>query len=186
MSPHAWIFDLDGTLTVPMHDFAGFKRSVGLPLDLDILTGIAQRPEVEQAELQQAVKEWESSLVRGAQAAEGAEALLASLSGPVGIVTRNTREGAWRTLNVIGLARWFGEDAVLGRTCAAPKPSPEPLLRLLGQWGVGGADAVMVGDYVDDLRAGKAAGTATVWIDHHGSEPPMEADRVVRSLTELL
>lgn len=186
MRPVAWIFDLDGTLTVPMHDFAGFKRSVGLPPSVDILTGIAQRPEAERPALHRAVKAWERSLVEGARAAEGAEALLSSLSGPVGIVTRNTREGALRTLEVIGLDRWFAQDAVLGRECAAPKPSPEPLLRLLEQWGVAGSDAVMVGDYVDDLRAGKAAGTATVWVDHHGVEPPVEADRVVRSLTELL
>jgi HAD superfamily hydrolase (TIGR01509 family) len=186
VSPHAWIFDLDGTLTVPMHDFAGFKRSVGLPLELDILTGIAQRPASEQAELHRAVKAWETSLVDGAKAADGAEELLASLSGPVGIVTRNTREGALRTLEVIGLARWFPEDAVLGRTCAEPKPSPEPVQRLLGQWQVAPGRAVMVGDYVDDLRAGKAAGTSTVWVDHVGAEPPVEADRVVRSLRELL
>ncbi len=186
LTPRAWIFDLDGTLTVPMHDFAGFKRSVGLPVELDILAGIARRPEAERAALFAAVKDWEQSLIDRARPAPGAEALLASLSGPVGVVTRNTREGALHTLEVIGLLRWFRPEDVLGRGCAAPKPSPDALLRLLHCWGVPPGEAVMVGDYVDDLRAGRAAGTATVWVDHHGGPAPVEADRVVRSLEELL
>ena len=186
MRPIAWIFDLDGTLTVPMHDFAGFKRSVGLPVALDILEGIAQAPPAEQPALHAAVVAWERSLVEGARAAPGAEALLASLSGPVGIVTRNTKESALRTLEVIGLRHWFVDEDVLGRRCAEPKPSPEPIHRLLTRWSVDPAGAVMVGDHVDDLRSGRAAGTATVWMHHGEGAPPSEADRVVRSLRELI
>ena len=36
-----WIFDMDGTLTHAVHDFPTIKRELGLPLDLDILTGIS-------------------------------------------------------------------------------------------------------------------------------------------------
>ncbi len=32
-----WIFDLDGTLTVPVHDFQGIRKTLGIPRDKDIL-----------------------------------------------------------------------------------------------------------------------------------------------------
>ena len=33
-----WVFDLDGTLTVPVHDFAAIKRELGLDPEVDILS----------------------------------------------------------------------------------------------------------------------------------------------------
>lgn len=183
----AWIFDLDGTLTVPMHDFSGFKVQLGLPVDVDILTGIAQRPPEQRASLLDAVRAWEEERVEVAVAAEGAAGLLDALAGrPVGIVTRNTRESALRTLDVIGLAPYFRRSDVLGRDCEAPKPAPDALLRLISGWGLPPTEVVMVGDHLDDVRAGRAAGTQTVWVDvdQRGHLPP-EADHVVRGLTEL-
>ena len=44
-------------------------------------------------------------------------------------------------------------------------------------------DAVMVGDYLFDLEAGRSAGTATVLVDSDGTRPWHHlADRVVQSL----
>jgi hypothetical protein len=41
-----WIFDMDGTLTISIHDFDGIKRILGLPIDS--LSGrLRQRPILE-------------------------------------------------------------------------------------------------------------------------------------------
>ncbi|MCB9678993.1 MAG: HAD family hydrolase [Alphaproteobacteria bacterium] len=187
---HAWIFDLDGTLTVPMHDFAGLKAQLGLPLDRDVLAGIETRPEAERDGLRVAVRAWEVEHVENARPAPHAGSLLGWLRGAgceVGILTRNTRATALETLERIGLRQAFAADDVLGRECASPKPSPAGVLALLGRWGTPPERAVVVGDYVHDLEAGRAAGARTIWLDHDGSGRfAGHADRVIRGLGELL
>mgnify|MGYP000293650260 CR=1 FL=1 len=42
---HSILFDMDGTLTVPMHDFAAFKARHGLPTDQDLLGSTLALPE---------------------------------------------------------------------------------------------------------------------------------------------
>jgi HAD superfamily hydrolase (TIGR01509 family) len=186
----AWVFDLDGTLTVPMHDFAGLKRSLGLPADRDVLGGIALAPPAEQPRLHEAVRAWEREHVANAAAAPGADALLDQLVGRgcrIGILTRNTRETALSTLERIGLLDRFDPVCVLGRDSARPKPAPDGVRALLTRWSAPPDGSVMVGDYVDDLRAGRAAGAAAIWIDHEGTGvAASEASLTVRTLDALL
>jgi HAD superfamily hydrolase (TIGR01509 family) len=184
LSPEGWIFDLDGTLTVPMHDFAGFKSRMGLPPHLDILAGIALQPVEARGELHAAVVAWEESMVDDAVAAPGAESLLRALEArPRGVVTRNTKEHALRTLKTIGLHVYFHDDDVLGRGCATPKPAPDALRHLLTRWNLSPGDAIMVGDYIDDVRAGQAAGVITASV---GGPEEWGADHAVSSLVGLL
>ena len=186
----AWVFDLDGTLTVPMHDFGGLKAQLGLPADQDILGGIAAAPAAEQARLLEAVRSWERDHVANAAPDPNAAALLDQLAARgcrLGILTRNTRSTALSTLASIGLLDRFDPEAVLGRDSAAPKPAPDGVIALLARWEAPPSTAVIVGDYVDDLRAGRTAGTAAVWLDHDGTgESSAEADRTIRALGELL
>jgi len=186
---HIWLFDLDGTLTVPMHDFAGLKAELGLPADLDVLAGIATRPIAERAALHDAVKRWEVEHLDHARPAPGAHDLLESLLSAacrVGILTRNTRVTALNTLDAVGLRGFFDDDVVVGRECTEPKPSPAGVHRLLRHHGAPPHEALLVGDYVDDLRAARAASVQAVWIDHDGSGAyAAEADRTIGSLTEL-
>ena len=187
-----WIFDMDGTLTVPQHDFAAFKAANGLDPDLDVLAGIDALPPERRPAAHAAVRVWEEDLARSARAMDDALALLHFLRGRgarMGVLTRNRREGAAVTLAAAGLADFFDDDGVLGRDCAAPKPAPDGIARLLGRWGAGPSDAVMVGDWVFDAQAGRAAGTATVLVARHGPVPDAWrpfADRVVLRLDELL
>ncbi|KPW40478.1 hypothetical protein ALO66_05453, partial [Pseudomonas coronafaciens pv. atropurpurea] len=44
-----WVFDMDGTLTVPVHDFAAIKRELDIPQDHDILGHLAALPAEESA-----------------------------------------------------------------------------------------------------------------------------------------
>ena len=112
---------------------------------------------------------------------------LAARGATLGVLTRNALELAHLTLETVGLAPFFERDAVLGRECAAPKPSPEGVLRLLSHWNARPDDAVMVGDYLFDLEAGRAAGAATILIDRDGhGQWYTSAECAVRSLDTLI
>ena len=187
-----WIFDMDGTLTVPQHDFDAFKRAHGLDPTLDVLAGIAAEPPARHADLHAAVRAWDEALAARARPMDDAVRLLDRLRGAgarLGILTRNTRLGASITLRAAGLADFFEDPAcVLGRDCAPPKPAPDGVTRLLKGWGARPEQAVMVGDWVFDVMAGRAAGTATVLVARHGDVPeewhPF-VDALVESLDEL-
>ncbi|MEO0601037.1 MAG: HAD-IA family hydrolase [Myxococcota bacterium] len=186
----AWLFDLDGTLTEPTHDFAAIKAELGLPPDRDVLSGIRTQPEADRPALLKAVRDWEADHLDRARPARGATELLDRLADaglPVGIVTRNTRVTARATLDVIGLAHHFPEGVVYGRDDAMPKPAPDAVLALLERFDVSAARAVMIGDHDHDLLAGRAAGATAVWVDPDGTgEFASSADVVVRGLDELL
>lgn len=185
-----WIFDLDGTLTVAAHDFDGIRAALGLRPNEPILEQLAAMSPEASRPLREQLATIELELADAAQAQPGARALVEHLharGAKLGILTRNRQDLAWRTLRAIGLADRFAEGDVLGRTDAAPKPSPEGILALLDRWGRAGSDAVMVGDYLFDLQAGRAAGTATVHFDVDGTFPwPGEADVQVSRLATLL
>jgi len=182
-----WIFDMDGTLTVAIHDFDGLRARLGLPSGAPILETCEAHPDSNR--LLAEIDRWEEELAEEATAAPGVRTLLDWLSGraTLGVLTRNTRSTALRTLEVAGLAEYFDPAAVLGRDQAAAKPDPAGIELLLARWGAEGSDAVMVGDYLFDLQAGRAAGTATVWIDRIGGREFHEwADIRVSNLAHLV
>ena len=132
----------------------------------------------------------ETDLARAARPAVGAAASLAARRARgcrLGVLTRNTRALAEVTLRAAGLWGFFEPAVVLGRLDAAPKPSPDGIHLILSAWSAAASDAVMVGDYIFDVEAGRAAGCATVLIDpadRFGC--PAVADHVVVGLGELL
>lgn len=87
------------------------------------------------------------------------------------------------------LARFFDAVRIEGEV-GCGKPEPEAFAGALGALGAAGEPAMMIGDDLDaDVAGGRAAGLATVWVDHAGAGPPGRAprpDRVVRALAELL
>lgn len=185
----AWIFDLDGTLTVPQHDFAFIKRELGLPAHKPVLDGIAERPIEERAALLAAVDAWERGLADRAEPNPGASDLLAAIAAaglPMGVLTLNTKATALRTLEAAGLAPFFSEEDVLGRDEARPKPAPDGLILLMERFGAEPRATAMVGDYRFDLLAGRAAGAVSIWLDpaRTGTFDAL-ADQVVCSLLEL-
>lgn len=178
----AWVFDLDGTLTVASHDYDALRRELGLPRHLGILEGLAALDDEARQAADAQVAAWEARHADEALLAPGAGALLADLRRQgvaLGIVTRNRRDVALRTLDVIGLAHLVSEQDVISRQCAPAKPAPDGILRLLERWSVAPRQAAMVGDHLHDLQAGRAAGVHTVlarrdppaawapWADHH-------------------
>lgn len=185
-----WIFDMDGTLTVAAHDFDAIREKLGLLPRQPILEQLAKLPEDQAEVLRQRLDVIEKEIAQRAQPQPGARGLLAHLNSggaKLGILTRNSHENALETLTVCGLAGFFKPRFVLGREACNPKPSPEGIRQLLQQWDATPDEAVMVGDYLFDLEAGREAGTATVYIDPAGEfKWASHADASFRRLEELL
>lgn len=174
-----WVFDLDGTLTVPSHDFDAIRRALEIAPEADILAHLASLPEHLAREKHAWLFEHERELARAARPSPGAVELVYQLHDEgvhLGILTRNARELAWLTLEAIGLARCFSRDSVLGREDAAPKPSPEGLERIASRWQVPTNALVMVGDYRFDLECGRRAGASTVLVNLPGNPWPELTD----------
>jgi len=185
-----WVFDLDGTLTVAVHDFAAIRRELEIPAGSDILGHLTSLPVHHAQALHDRLQEIELELAGRTRAAEGALALLQHLrdcGAQRGILTRNTRENALRTLELVGLGGFFDPAHVLGRDEALPKPDPDGIHRLAHIWGVAPGTTVMVGDYQYDLQAGRSAGALTVHVDTTRSfRWPELADVQVGTLGELI
>ncbi len=163
-----WVFDMDGTLTVAVHDFAAIRVALDIPAEHDILTHLAALPAAEAAAKHAWLLEHERDLATASTAATGAVELVRELAGRgcrLGILTRNARELAHVTLEAIGLVDCFPVEHILGRDEAAPKPSPDGLLKIASAWGVTPSELVMVGDYRFDLDCGRAAGARTVLVN---------------------
>jgi len=188
-----WVFDMDGTLTVPAHNFAKFKVDHGLPADKDVLAGTLALPEPRRSSVLQAIRDWEDHIAATATAQPDALRLLDELrdrGATLAVLTRNTKPGATITLSAAGLDGYFPEDSlVLGRDCAPAKPEPDGVQLLMRRAGSTPEQTVMVGDWVFDVIAGKRAGAASVLVERHGPSPADWAphcDHVVASLDELL
>ena len=163
-----WVFDMDGTLTVAVHDFPAIKRALGIPQEDDILHHLAALPEAEAQAKHAWLLEHERELAIGSVAAPGAVELVRALHQRgcrLGILTRNAHELALLTLAAIGLGDCFATDDVLGRGEAIPKPHPDGLLQLAARWGVTADALVMVGDYRFDLECAQAAGARGVLVN---------------------
>jgi HAD superfamily hydrolase (TIGR01509 family) len=184
-----WIFDMDGTLTLSIHDFEGIKRELGLPIDQPILEAIAQLPQFEAQQCYQRLEAIELEIARCAQPQAGARELLQELRSrhyKIGILTRNSKNNAYETLAACGLADFFMTETILSRDCCVPKPSPDGILQLLAKWEMPTERSVMVGDYVFDLTAGRSAGSTTVYIDPTGEFAWRDhADVSVMALAEI-
>ncbi|MFZ4855540.1 MAG: HAD family hydrolase [Desulfuromonadaceae bacterium] len=186
---NCWVFDLDGTLTQPVHDFAFIRRELAIPDGSDILGHLNTLLPDEAALRHRRLYDIEHDLACRAEAAPGVSdllALLESLGVRMGILTRNSREIALLTLEAIGARCYFEDSHVLGRDEALPKPDPAGIFYLLEQWGTVSDSVVMVGDYLFDLQAGKAAGAITIHVGRpDGQRWPYYSDITVDGLAEL-
>lgn len=184
-----WVFDMDGTLTIAVHDFAAIRVALGIPPEDDILHHLAALPEAEAAAKHAWLLAHERELALGARPADGAVELVRELHRRgcrLGILTRNAHELALLTLEAIGLGDCFVTEDILGRGEAPPKPHPGGLLHLAEHWQVAPAELVMVGDYRFDLDCGRAAGTGTVLVNLPENPWPGLADWFARDCGELL
>lgn len=185
-----WVFDLDGTLTLPVHDFSVIRNALGVPKGTDILGYLTSLDDSEAQPLQDKLNEIETGLLDRIEPAPGLIQLIETLNrrgSRIGILTRNTRDIALKTIDCLGIGGYFQKECILGRDDTPPKPDPEGLFRLSVQWETAPVEMVMVGDYLFDLQTGRNAGAATIHVDRTRSFPwPELTDIGVGTLKELL
>ncbi|WP_300729379.1 HAD family hydrolase [Pseudomonas sp.] len=183
-----WVFDMDGTLTHAVHDFAFIREYLDIPAQDDILTHLAGLPADVSAAKHAWLLEHERELALASTAAPGAVELVRELVARgcrLGILTRNAQSLAQITLKAIGLDDCFAPQDVLGRDCAVHKPDPDGLLKLARAWSVDPSKMVMVGDYCFDLACGRAAGSKTVLVNVPVNPWPELTDWHVQDCFEL-
>ena len=184
-----WIFDMDGTLTNSVHDFAYIRSELGLESDVPILEALNAMPVKQAAPLWQRLNEIESHFAAKATIMDGSRALLeklASRGAQLGIFTRNVMPVVIETLKACEIEHLFPLEYIVDRDVATPKPSPEGIHHLLNLWQADADDAVMVGDYLYDLQSGRSAGVVTIHLDsRRDSIWPEFTDIYIREFSEL-
>ena len=180
---------MDGTLTQPYFDFDAIRREIGLPTEprtpiLEAMETMAPagRRRAERILLCHEARAAEESILW-----EDTLPVLAALREagiPIGCITRNSRASADTVIALHSLAF----DALFTREDGPLKPSPEPVRAICRKLGADPGKAWMVGDYLFDMQAGRAAGATTVLMlgDARLPEWADSADHVIRRLAELL
>ncbi len=185
-----WIFDLDGTITRPIHDFVAIRRDLGVPEGFGILEYIAARPEPEKHRLQQQLTAIEHALAQQAEATPGVLRLLRGLhqqGRQLAILTRNQRQSVTISLQRLGVDALFAPEAIIASEDAPPKPDPSGVRQLLARWQTDPEECLIVGDFLYDLQAGNEAGIAAI---HYAADRkdrwPELTDLVVEDYEQLL
>ena len=117
-------------------------------------------------------------------ARECLEALAAAGKG-LGIVSNSYAVHIEEILIRLDVRDVFG-SLVGSDSCSHRKPDPQPVMLCLDELGAEPASAVMVGDSPNDVKAGRRAGTDTVFVDRGGWCPETGSDATVRDLRDLL
>jgi putative hydrolase of the HAD superfamily len=94
---------------------------------------------------------------------------LARLPGRKFVHTNGNADYAWRVLDRLGVAAELDHLHDIFAADLTPKPDPHGYRKLLDQFGIDPARALMVEDMARNLNPAKALGMTTVWVDN-GSE----------------
>ncbi|MGD1276374.1 MAG: HAD family hydrolase [Tepidisphaeraceae bacterium] len=183
--PAAILFDMDGTLTQPMLDFARIKAELGIG-SRPILEAIAEMSPSEQRAAEKIVERHEAEAARRSVLNPGCPEVLGWLKRrriTTAVITRNSRQCAAIVLRRHRLSI----GVVITRQDGPYKPSPAPVLAACRRLGASPSKAWMVGDGQYDVEAANAAGAAAVWLSH-GKAKSFAAQpwKTVADLHELL
>lgn len=184
--PRLVIFDMDGTLTLPLLDFDRMRAEMELAPNHTILEQLETLGPDHRRRAERIMAEHEHQAAQDSELQPGAREVLELLSRRsinTAIATRNSRDSALTVLS----KHCLSVDLVYTREDGAVKPSPEPVQRICGHFGLSPAQSWMVGDYLYDVQSGNAAGAVTVLLANHGAalEHGVAADHVIHSLIEL-
>ena len=163
-----WVFDMDGTLTVAVHDFLYIRRMLEIPGDADILGYLSTLPSDEAQQKHNWLLEHERQLALDSEPAPGAVELVQHLhqqGRELAILTRNAQELAMLTLDAIDLLDYFPSSMILGREQAIPKPHPDGLIKIAQHWQIAPKHMAMIGDFHMDLASAQAAGAYAVQVN---------------------
>lgn len=189
----ALLFDFDGTLTAPgALDFPSIKSDIGCPLDVPILEHIQSMNDSQaQSEAMERLTEFEIRAARISTPNGGVLEIVAWLKQRglrLGIITRNSRASvlcAMENFHPLGPDDF---DLIITREDPlSPKPSGEGIRWAADRFRISPREMLMVGDYLFDCLAGKAAGAVTVLLDP-GDDPRLrdvDCDYRISHLNEI-
>jgi len=184
-----WVFDMDGTLTLAVHDFNHIRQQLEIPSEADILEHLASLPNAEAQEKHAWLLEHEYELAANAEPAPGAHELVEQLhqeNRQLAILTRNAHSLVEVTLEAIGLKPFFETQNIYGREQAQPKPSPDGMLKIAQSWQVCPSQLIMVGDFHFDLTSAKQAGARSILVNTPSNLWPQLTDLYVPDCFSLL
>jgi phosphoglycolate phosphatase len=118
----------------------------------------------------------------------GTEEVLRALSWCRKVIISNKTESlSLRVLEATNLLDYFDYVAG-GDTLSEKKPSPVPVLDVLSRFHTSPQDALLIGDSIYDVRAGRAAGVSTVAVLYGYGSPGFskEADYEINDIGALL
>ncbi|KAB2061875.1 hypothetical protein ERO13_A10G106500v2 [Gossypium hirsutum] len=173
------VFDMDGTLTVPVIDFAAMYKAVlgdveykrikaENPSGIDILHHIDSWTAEKQQEAYKIIADFEKQGLDRLQIMPGAAELCGFLDAKKirrGLITRNVKDAVDLFHQRFGMMF----SPALSREFRPYKPNPAPLLHICSTWDVQPNEVMMVGDSLkDDVACGKNAGALTCLLDENG------------------
>jgi HAD superfamily hydrolase (TIGR01509 family) len=173
------LFDFDGTLTHPdALDFPALRAAIGCPPGSLILEYIDALPtEEERGKKRLILADFEMAAARASVPNHGAEKtvrLIRRHGMAIGILTRNTRTSIMESLKNFSTVSARDFQVIITReNSGRPKPHPDGVLMAAQQLGVAPRQMLLVGDFVFDIAAGKAAGASTALLTNGGRTPPM-------------
>ena len=133
----------------------------------------------------------ESGAAHSARVYPGAADCLRQLHGlqlKLAVVTNKQRHLAHGLLERLGLGAWI-QALIGGDSCERRKPDPQPLQVACAALGVQPAQALMVGDSINDVLAARAAGLPVVCVPYgynEGNDPrQLPCDAFVDTLAQL-
>ncbi|KAF7837396.1 haloacid dehalogenase-like hydrolase domain-containing protein [Senna tora] len=198
------VFDMDGTLTVPVIDFAAMYRAVlgddeyrrikaQNPSGIDILHHIEDWDPDKQRKAYDAIADYERRGLDRLQIMPGAAELCGFLDSKKlrrGLITRNVKMAVDLFHERFGITF----SPALSREFRPYKPDPAPLLHICSAWEVQPNEVIMIGDSLkDDVACGKRAGAFTCLLDETGrydspeyANVEFKPDYKVSSLAEVL
>ena len=188
----AVLLDFDGTLTEPgALSFATIREAIDCPPGQPILEFLAALPDAADRERRLGVLESfeleAAEASRPNRAAEAAVLALHERGVPVAVISRNGLRSIERALaNFPGLST-DDFDLILPREAQPrPKPAPDGVLLAARRLRVDPGRLLVVGDYLFDLQAGRAAGSLTVLLTNgEESDHGWDYDFAIDSLAEL-
>ncbi|XP_009784465.1 haloacid dehalogenase-like hydrolase domain-containing protein At2g33255 [Nicotiana sylvestris] len=173
------VFDMDGTLTVPVIDFqAMYKAVLGHdeylavksknPSGIDILHHIENWSPDKQRRAYEIIADFEKQGQDRLQIMPGAAELCSFLDSQNirrGLITRNVKDA----VDLFHIRFGVKFSPALSREFRPYKPDPAPLLHICSTWGVQSNEVIMIGDSLkDDVACGKRAGAFTCLLDETG------------------
>jgi phosphoglycolate phosphatase-like HAD superfamily hydrolase len=188
------IFDMDGTLTEELLDFAKIRQEIGAPEKSPILEFINGLHAAEQARAHAILHRHEMAAAEVCLVRDGAAETLAALKLAgirTALLTRNSAACARSVLQRHGLKL----DVVATREDLPHKPHRDAIWNILRKFAGGNGEAeklveqtLMVGDYLYDVQTAANAGVASALLCAKPELPAFaeQATYVVRHLREVV